>query len=404
MEPCNKEIFRDRLKKMRGLYIDCFAGISGDMFLGSLIDLGIPLEVLKSSWEKVGLRVQVEVEEVTRSGLRGKRIKADFRMERLSSGKMREMIEKSDLKPEIKEISLKSLRLLEEAEIKVHGLRGHTFHELGDPDTLFDLVGVATCLDYLQIHRVFCSPIPLARGKWVKTEHGFIPIPAPVTLEILKGAPISGSSLEIENVTPTGAALLKAIVNEFTEFPPMRIEAIGYGAGMIDTPQLPNLLRVVMGELMEGKGEEVWLLETDMDDLHPEILPHLEEALRGTGALDVVLIPNRMKKGRIGVTLRCLSEEKDKEKILDILFAESSTLGVRGWKVWRWKLHREEKEVNTSYGPVKVKIGFKGSKVVNLSPEYESCLKLAKERGVPLKEIYHEAISAGLKLLKEKER
>lgn len=404
MEPCNKEIFRDRLKKMRGLYIDCFAGISGDMFLGSLIDLGIPLEVLKSSWEKVGLRVQVEVEEVTRSGLRGKRIKADFRMERLSSGKMREMIEKSDLKPEIKEISIKSLRLLEEAEIKVHGLRGHTFHELGDPDTLFDLVGVATCLDYLQIHRVFCSPIPLARGKWVKTEHGFIPIPAPVTLEILKGAPISGSSLEIENVTPTGAALLKAIVNEFTEFPPMRIEAIGYGAGMIDTPQLPNLLRVVMGELMEGKGEEVWLLETDMDDLHPEILPHLEEALRGTGALDVVLIPNRMKKGRIGVTLRCLSEEKDKEKILDILFAESSTLGVRGWKVWRWKLHREEKEVNTSYGPVKVKIGFKGSKVVNLSPEYESCLKLAKERGVPLKEIYHEAISAGLKLLKEKER
>jgi len=404
LEPCNKEIFRDRLKKMRGLYIDCFAGISGDMFLGSLIDLGIPLEVLKSSWEKVGLRVQVEVEEVTRSGLRGKRIKADFRMERLSSGKMREMIEKSDLKPEIKEISLKSLRLLEEAEIKVHGLRGHTFHELGDPDTLFDLVGVATCLDYLQIHRVFCSPIPLARGKWVKTEHGFIPIPAPVTLEILKGAPISGSSLEIENVTPTGAALLKAIVNEFTEFPPMRIEAIGYGAGMIDTPQLPNLLRVVMGELMEGKGEEVWLLETDMDDLHPEILPHLEEALRGTGALDVVLIPNRMKKGRIGVTLRCLSEEKDKEKILDILFAESSTLGVRGWKVWRWKLHREEKEVNTSYGPVKVKIGFKGSKVVNLSPEYESCLKLAKERGVPLKEIYHEAISAGLKLLKEKER
>jgi uncharacterized protein (TIGR00299 family) protein len=404
LEPCNKEIFRDRLKKMRGLYIDCFAGISGDMFLGSLIDLGIPLEVLKSSWEKVGLRVQVEVEEVTRSGLRGKRIKADFRMERLSSGKMREMIEKSDLKPEIKEISLKSLRLLEEAEIKVHGRRGHTFHELGDPDTLFDLVGVATCLDYLQIHRVFCSPIPLARGKWVKTEHGFIPIPAPVTLEILKGAPISGSSLEIENVTPTGAALLKAIVNEFTEFPPMRIEAIGYGAGMIDTPQLPNLLRVVMGELMEGKGEEVWLLETDMDDLHPEILPHLEEALRGTGALDVVLIPNRMKKGRIGVTLRCLSEEKDKEKILDILFAESSTLGVRGWKVWRWKLHREEKEVNTSYGPVKVKIGFKGSKVVNLSPEYESCLKLAKERGVPLKEIYHEAISAGLKLLKEKER
>jgi uncharacterized protein (TIGR00299 family) protein len=404
LEPCNKEIFRDRLKKMRGLYIDCFAGISGDMFLGSLIDLGIPLEVLKSSWEKVGLRVQVEVEEVTRSGLRGKRIKADFRMERLSSGKMREMIEKSDLKPEIKEISLKSLRLLEEAEIKVHGRRGHTFHELGDPDTLFDLVGVATCLDYLQIHRVFCSPIPLARGKWVKTEHGFIPIPAPVTLEILKGAPISGSSLEIENVTPTGAALLKAIVNEFTEFPPMRIEAIGYGAGMIDTPQLPNLLRVVMGELMEGKGEEVWLLETDMDDLHPEILPHLEEALRGTGALDVVLIPNRMKKGRIGVTLRCLSEEKDKEKILDILFAESSTLGVRGWKVWRWKLHREEKEVNTSYGSVKVKIGFKGSKVVNLSPEYESCLKLAKERGVPLKEIYHEAISAGLKLLKEKER
>jgi len=389
---------------MRGLYIDCFAGISGDMFLGSLIDLGIPLEVLKSSWEKVGLRVQVEVEEVTRSGLRGKRIKADFRMERLSSGKMREMIEKSDLKPEIKEISLKSLRLLEEAEIKVHGRRGHTFHELGDPDTLFDLVGVATCLDYLQIHRVFCSPIPLARGKWVKTEHGFIPIPAPVTLEILKGTPISGSSLEIENVTPTGAALLKAIVNEFTEFPLMRIEAIGYGAGMIDTPQLPNLLRVVMGELMEGKGEEVWLLETDMDDLHPEILPHLEEALRGTGALDVVLIPNRMKKGRIGVTLRCLSEEKDKEKILDILFAESSTLGVRGWKVWRWKLHREEKEVNTSYGPVKVKIGFKGSKVVNLSPEYESCLKLAKERGVPLKEIYHEAISAGLKLLKEKER
>lgn len=395
-------ILRDRLKEMRVLYVDCFSGISGDMLLGSLIDLGIPLEVLKSSWEKVGLRVQVEVEEAIRGGLRGKWIKANFTTERLTSEKMHEVIEKSSLNSRIKKISLQALRLLEEAEKKVHGQMSHTFHELGDPDTIFDLVGVATCLDYLRIDRVFCSPIPLARGKLVWSEHGFIPIPAPATLEILKGVPVRESSLEIENVTPTGAALLKAIVNEFIGFPLMKIEAIGYGAGTIDTPQLPNLLRVVMGELVEETQEEIWLLETDIDDLNPEIFPHLEGALREAGALDVVFIPNRMKKGRIGVTLRCFSEEKDKEKVLDALFAESSTLGVRGWKVSRWKLHREEREVNTSYGPVKVKIGFKDSKVVNLSPEYESCLRLAKECGVPLKEIYQEAISAGLRLLKEK--
>jgi len=393
---------RDSLKEMRVLYVDCFSGISGDMFLGSLIDLGVPLEILNSSWGKVGLEVQVEVEEAIRGGLRGKWIRANFQTERLTFEKMSELIGESELSPRIKELSLRVLRLLEEAEKKVHGQMSHRFHELGDPDTLFDLVGVAACLEYLQIDRVFCSPIPLAQGKLVQTEHGFIPIPAPVTLEILKGVPIRGASLEIENVTPTGAALLRAIVNEFTEFPPMKVEAIGYGAGTIDTPQLPNLLRVVMGELVEETQEEIWLLETDIDDLNPEIFPHLEGALREAGALDVVLIPNRMKKGRIGVTLRCLSEEKGKDKILDALFTESSTLGVRGWKVSRWKLHREEREVNTSYGPVKVKIGFKGSKVVNLSPEYESCLRLAKERGVPLKEIYQEAISAGLRLLKEK--
>lgn len=381
---------------MRVLYFDCFAGASGDMILGALLDIGVPLQIVQRAWEAVGLKVQLEVKEVVRGGIRGKGIEARFDTPRLAPEEMRRRIEESGLSPRSREVALSALSFLEEAERKVHG-KGHGFHELGDPDTLLDLIGVASAIDYLNPQKILCSPLPLARGK-VMTEHGPLPVPCPATLEILKGVPISPSPLRIENLTPTGAALLKALSDHFGDFPQMKVEAIGYGAGRMDPPELPNLLRAILGFWAED-GQRLWVLEADLDDLNPEILPYLEGRIREAGALDVVILSNRMKKGRVGVTVRCLTEDSRKEEVLSAFFTESTTLGVRGWQVQRWTLDREIVEVSTPYGPVKVKVGFKDRRIVNIAPEYESCASLARQKGVPLKDVYREALLISRRLL-----
>lgn len=381
---------------MRVLYLDCFAGASGDMILSALADLGVPLEVFREGCEKVELRAEVSFEECYRQGLRGKVLKANFEGPRLTAQEMRARIRRSDLSERAKAVALRALELLEGAEAKVHG-QGHPFHELGDPDTLLDLVGAAVALDYLGPEEVRCSPVPLARGK-VMGEHGLLPVPTPAVMEILKGVPVIPCDLSIENVTPTGAALLRAMVQGFGGFPEMVIEGVGYGAGSLDPPEMPNLLRAVLGR-REGTEAGIWLLEADLDDINPEFLPYLEGRLREAGALDMVLLPNRMKKGRVGVTLRCLVGWRNLEGAIDTLFRESTTLGVRGWEVRRWILERETMEVETPYGVVRVKVGRKGGEVVNIAPEYESCRKIAEGTGVPLKEVYQVALLRARKTL-----
>ena len=384
---------------MRGrvAYFDCFAGVSGDMILGALLHVGVPLQVLEEAWRGVGLEVKAEVRRVSRCGIEGTKLEVEISSDRMSPEEMAERLSKAPLSARSRELALKALDLLRKAEEAVHGTPRAHFHELGDPDTLLDLVGAVVAVEHLDLEEVFASPVALARGE-VLTEHGPLPSPCPATLEILKGVPISASPMEMENVTPTGAALLRVLATSFGPIPEMVLEGVGYGAGTMDPPQLPNLLRVMVGRRLEG-AEGLWLLEADLDDLNPEILPYVEERLREAGARDVALVPIRMKKGRMGVTLRCLAAEAERDGLMGVLFRESSTLGVRGWRVERWVLERETVEVSTPFGPVKVKVGRRGGKVVNVAPEYESCRSLAVRRRVPLKEVYRQALLSCEKIL-----
>lgn len=373
-------------------YLDCFAGLSGDMILGAFLDLGVPLEVLQRAWGAVGLEVRARAEKVSRRGIAGTKLQVEIASRRMSPDEMRLRISQSSLSPWAKGRALEALDLLRRAEAAVHGTERAHFHELGDPDTLLDLVGAVVAVEHLGLEEVASSRVALARGT-VQTEHGPLPSPCPATLEILQGVPIAPSPLTVENVTPTGAALLKVLVRTFGPIPEMVLEGVGYGAGSMDPPELPNLLRVLVGRRGEGV-EGLWLLETDMDDMNPEIVPYVEERLREAGALEVTVAPVHMKKGRMGMTLRCLCREGERQRLLEVLFGESSTLGVRGWRLKRWILDRETVEVSTAFGPVKVKVGRKGDRVLNVAPEYESCQEVALREGVPLKEVYQEALRA----------
>ena len=386
---------------MKVAYFDCFAGISGDMILGAMLDLGLPLEVLKEGWEKVGLRdVKVKVQRVRRKGIEGVKINFEAQAPRRGPEEIKALIRQSSLSPWAKEIAEEVFSRLEEAERKIHGLKGKVhFHELGDPDTILDVVGAAIGIEYFGWDEVISSPLPLSRG-WVQTEHGPLPLPCPATLALLEGVPVETSSLRMEMVTPTGAAILTTVAKGYGPFPSMRVEKVGYGAGDRDPEEMPNLLRIVTGEKEAGGRERLWILEADIDDMNPELFPHLEDRLRREGAVDVLLVPVQMKKGRPGVTVRLLCHEGEREKMMEILFSESTTLGIRAWAVQRATLRRKVIEVSTRYGPVEVKVAFgEGERLLNIAPEYESCRRLALEQRVPLKEVYQEAVKAAKETL-----
>jgi len=375
--------------------------ISGDMILGAMLDLGLPLEVLKEGWEKVGFKdVKVKVQRVRRKGLGGMKINFEAQAPRRGPEEMKALIGRSSLSPWAKEITSRALSRLEEAERKIHGLKGKVhFHELGDPDTILDVVGAAVGIEHFGWEEVISSPLPLSRG-WIQTEHGPLPLPCPATLALLEGVPVETSSLRMEMVTPTGAAILTTVAKGYGPFPSMRVEKVGYGAGDRDPEEMPNLLRIVTGEKEAGREERLWILEADIDDMNPELFPHLEDRLRREGAVDVLLAPVQMKKGRPGVTVRLLCHEGEREKMMETLFSESTTLGIRAWAVQRATLRRKVIEVATKYGPVEVKVAFgEGERLLNIAPEYESCRRLALERRIPLKEVYQEAVRAAKETL-----
>ncbi len=363
------------------------------MIIGALVDLGVPVDLLQKGWEAVGGKGRVEVLEVSRRGIRGKKVKVELPHVHYEPVQMKKLIQEAPIPQRAKDVALKALGLLEEAEKEVHGI-SEGFHELGDPDTLFDLLCAGLALDYLSPDEVYCSPLPLSRGE-VRCEHGPLPLPAPATLALLKGVPVYPLRSSIENVTPTGVALLRAVVNGFREFPEMVVEAVGYGAGDLDPPEVPNLLRAVWGKATEVE-DYIWVLEADLDDVNPEFLPYLEQRLREAGVRDVGVYPLRMKKGRLGCTVRCLVEAPFKDGVIEVFFEESTTFGIRGWKANRWVLDREIEEVLTPYGAVKVKVGRLGGRLMGFSPEHESCKALAQSAKRPLKEIYAEAIKAFL--------
>jgi hypothetical protein len=383
---------------MRVAYFDTFSGISGDMTVGALLHLGVSLENLQTELVKLPL-TGYRISQVQRrsSGIRATKfaVEVDQPLQERSFRAIVRMLRESELLPLVKETAVRIFTVLAEAEGRVHGIAPGAvhFHEVGAIDSIIDIVGTAFGLHTLGIEKVFASALPMGKGL-VPSRHGILPVPAPATVELLKGSQIRLEDGSAEMVTPTGAAILAALAQQGA-VPGLRLTAVGYGAGERTLADRPNLLRVLVGETVELPGEEQLLvLETNIDDLNPELYEHVMERLFAAGARDVALTPIQMKKNRPGVLLWVLGEVTEREKLSAILFAETSTLGIRSYLVTRVALRRDSKEVVTPYGAVRVKFAYAPGGSVHVAPEYEDCKRLARDKDVPLKLVYEAAIRA----------
>ncbi|MBI4833280.1 MAG: nickel pincer cofactor biosynthesis protein LarC [Planctomycetes bacterium] len=396
---------------MKAIYFDCFSGISGDMILGALIDAGLPLPLLKRELAKIPLKgYRLSTRQVTKNGFRAAKLDVHASEERIQPDKMVSLIKRSKLSDGIKNKIIKLIRRLTDIEAHVHNLKstnkhltsdisargesafGGHLHELGSADTLIDISGAIIGLNLLGIDKTYSSPLPITRG-FIRTHHGRIPLPAPATAEMLKGFPVYYSKINKEIVTPTGALIITSLAKPLTELPLMTVNKIAYGAGDMEFPSQPNLLRVFLGTISNNKypTSNIYLIETNLDDSTPEIIAYTIERLLKNGALDAFAEPIKMKKSRPGILLKALAREKDIPKLEEIIFKETSTFGIRHYPIERAELEREIKAVKTKYGMIPVKIGSLNNKVMSISPEYEDCKKIAMAKGIPLKDIYKEA-------------
>jgi len=392
-------------------YLDCFSGISGDMFIAAFLDSGlIEPRYLSEKLSVLGLgKVKVLAEEVHRGPMAATHIafecKAQTRAHR-DFAEIKGLIQASGLAGAEKQRALQIFQSLAEAEAKIHNvpIESVHFHELGALDSILDIVGAAVIVEKLQIEKYYASKINVGSG-FVETEHGRLPVPSPAALELLKEAPIYSSGIESELVTPTGAAILKNLVKSY-EMPEARWQHIGYGAGSKDLSAHPNVLRVMVGESAETKyiEDEAVIIETEIDDMNPEFFPHVQAKLFERGALSVSLQNVLLKKGRPGFRIRVLSPKEVVDALLEIIFRETTTLGVTLQNVKRKKLDRKIVEIETRYGKVRVKLGLLGNEIVNVAPEYEDCKKLAEEQGAPLKGVYQLALEEAFRLVFHKRR
>jgi len=375
-------------------FFDCFAGISGDMTLGALLDLGLPLQDLQELIASLGLAdVSIAAQKVSKQHLTGLKVEINSPKQQPARTykEICGLIEGSPLSDGVKAKSLAMFRLLGEVEARIHGqpLESVHFHELGALDTIVDVVGAAYGLERLGVSRVICSPLPMGWGM-IKAGHGQLPNPAPAALELLKGLTVYGTDLPGELVTPTGAAILKAHDATCEPCPAMTLAKVGYGAGSRDLPGHPNLLRLYLGEPLAaaaGLRETILVLETHLDDMNPEWYEPLMNSLFSAGALDVALAPLQMKKNRPGVRLTVVAPLAAKEGLLDRIFADSTTLGVRVMEMERVTARRWFETIDTPYGPLQVKVMEYGGRR-RLLPEYEACRQLAAAQDVPIMEIY----------------
>jgi hypothetical protein len=387
----------------RTAYLDCVGGLAGDMLLGALLDAGADLERLRSVPDRLGLRgVAIEVERVERQGIGALHVDvaaADEHAQR-SWRTIRELLERSKLEETIRVRSLAVFARLAEAEGKIHGTPAEDvhFHELGAVDTLVDVCGAVTLFAELGVERLVCSPLPVARGL-VRAAHGILPLPAPATLELLRGAPLVGVDTDVELVTPTGAALASTLVDAWGPLPPLVLESVGYGAGTRDAPDRPNVVRVLLGsEERAGTAAEVVLLETNLDDLNPELVPDAVERCFAAGALDVWTAPVQMKKGRPGLLLSALARPTDEQAVAAAILEETSALGLRVARMRRYELEREEREVQVAGSTVRVKLGRLDGRIVNVAPEHDDCAALARRLGRPVKSVWAAALAAAQEL------
>jgi len=395
-------------------YFDCFSGISGDMTLGALVDLGVPIEWLKDQLSRIPLEnFDVTVTAVHRNGVHAKLVRVEAFDDKISRNfsQIRSLIENSPLTDRVKSNGLQIFRKLAEAEAHIHScsVEAVHFHEVGGVDAIVDIVGTALGLEYLAIKKIIGSPIPLGKG-FVTCSHGKLPVPAPATLGILKGVPVYGTDIPHELVTPTGAAIISAPAQGFGAMPDMVIKKIGYGAGQRDLADRPNLLRIVLGDELQSvtdttqglQTDQIEIIETSIDDMNPELFGYLMNQLFEDGALDVCWIPIYMKKNRPGTMLQVLCKNDRRDILIHRILSETTTLGVRFYESRRRLLWRDQQEVETSYGRIAVKRVKDPKGNIRIIPEYEVCQKIAREQDLPLRIVYDTvAREAALRLKNE---
>ena len=384
-------------------YFDCFSGISGDMTLGALVDLGLDPDFLENELAKLKLEgYKISFDRTEKHSIAGTKAHVELthhtdhnhhghhHSRNLSD--IRRLIEDSDLSGDVKAKSIAVFVKLGEAEARVHGTtidKVH-FHEVGAVDSIVDIVGSVIGISALGIEKIYSSPLSLGRG-FTKSAHGIIPVPAPATLELLKGIPVRRTEIESELVTPTGAAIISTLADDFGPAPEMVVDRIGYGGR--DLAEQPNLLRISLGTARRKyERDTIKVIETNIDDMSPQIYDLLIDKLLGIGALDVFLTPIVMKKSRPAVKLTALVDSLHLQEVCDCILAETTTMGVRIYEADRKKLSREIIEVETEYGMVRVKLGKMGDQVIKVLPEYEDCKRLAKEKNISIMKIQQAAL------------
>ncbi|MBL9094867.1 MAG: nickel pincer cofactor biosynthesis protein LarC [Planctomycetaceae bacterium] len=381
---------------MKIAYLDCLSGISGDMTLGALVDAGVDLAAIQAAVDSLKLpSCKLVQTEVKRKGFRATKINVEHEPEHAHRHlhHITDMIDASELTPRQKDLAKRIFTKLGEAEAKVHGttIRKVHFHEVGAVDSIADICGAAVGWDLLGVDRIVCSPVPTGRG-FVQIEHGRCSIPAPATAELLQGVPLAESHVDGELTTPTGAAILATLVDSYGPLPSLKIDRIGYGSGDKDFATHPNILRLFVGESVESAAsDQVWVVETNLDDVSGEIIGYCTTKLWEKGALDVYTTSIQMKKNRPGTTITVLCQAADLEKIEKTLFRETGTLGVRRWPVSRHKMERKAHSVETQWGPIEGKLGWVAGQEPSFAPEFEACRKVAEAQSVALKDVYEAA-------------
>lgn len=384
---------------MRQAYLDCSSGISGDMLLAALLDAGVDARRLLRELKKMRLGFyEFKLTRAVRGNLVGARvdIRVPAQQPPRKLGDIEEMMGKTELAETVKEKALKIFRRLAEAEGKLHNLPpGEVhFHEVGAVDAIIDIVGACLGLELLEVSELVCSPLNVGGGR-VEAEHGSLPVPAPATAELLKEIPIYSTGIEGELVTPTGAAIVSTLASSFGPMPPMKVERIGYGAGEKDIPGQANVTRLFVGESVEvvkpqpgAAGDElVSVIEANLDDMSPQLYGYFVEQALAAGALDVTCSAVQMKKNRPGLLVTVLCAPESSDALAQLLFEQTTTIGLRIYEARRKVLEREFVSVETPYGEVRVKVAKREGKVLNVAPEYEDCQRLAAEKSVPLKEV-----------------
>jgi len=384
------------MKSVGIAYFDCFSGISGDMVLGALVDAGADLRAVEAELRKLGLcDWTISAEEVMRGAISATHVKVATTEGHHHRGLriILERIERANLAPRAAERARRIFTRLAEAEAKVHRIpvdQVH-FHEVGAVDSIVDIVGAAIGFELLGVDEFACSKLDVGGGQ-VKTQHGLLPVPAPATAELLRGAPAYSSGIEHELVTPTGAAIATALSTSYVEIPPMTLRAVGYGAGSTNFTEKANVLRILIGDSEINEPGERWdapvsVIETNLDDMSPQIYGYFVERALAAGALDVFSSSVLMKKSRPGVLLTILCDTAHLSRLMDLVFRETTTIGVRTYDVRRKTLDRELVPVATPFGDVRIKVSRMNGSVLNATPEYEDCQRIAAQRGIPLKEV-----------------